>query len=150
MAVKRTFCVTVYVFNKEISKCLLIKHRALNKWFPPGGKIEDTELPENAAIRECLEETGIPIKLFGLRAPIPGALITPYGVQTYNVVPGKIDYIDLIYAAFAETDTLPTVNLAESLGAAWFDLADITQPEFDTFDSVKYWVKELAQQAANF
>lgn len=34
-------------------------------WEFPGGKIEANESPEQAAIRECLEETGLPIAVIG-------------------------------------------------------------------------------------
>ena len=57
-------CSTVYVKNSE-DKFLLLLHRKLNKWVPPGGKLEYDEMPNDAAVRECFEETGIKIKLLG-------------------------------------------------------------------------------------
>ena len=38
---------------------LLIHHKGLGKWLPPGGHIEENEVPHEAAIREVYEETGI-------------------------------------------------------------------------------------------
>jgi 8-oxo-dGTP pyrophosphatase MutT (NUDIX family) len=38
---------------------LLIKHRVLDKWLPPGGHVEAGELPPAAARREVAEEVGI-------------------------------------------------------------------------------------------
>jgi 8-oxo-dGTP pyrophosphatase MutT (NUDIX family) len=38
---------------------LLVHHPRLNAWVPPGGHIEPGELPDEAAVREVLEETGV-------------------------------------------------------------------------------------------
>lgn len=62
---KKHFTATGYTINKNRTKMLLIHHKGLNKWLPPGGHIEDDEVPHEAAIREVYEETGvmaIPIK----------------------------------------------------------------------------------------
>jgi mutator protein MutT len=34
-------------------------------WEFPGGKVEPGETPENAAVRECLEETGLAVQVIG-------------------------------------------------------------------------------------
>jgi 8-oxo-dGTP pyrophosphatase MutT (NUDIX family) len=60
---ERLICVTIYVFNKDITKALFIDHRKLRKWLPPGGKVDPNETPEDAALRECLEETGLQVTL---------------------------------------------------------------------------------------
>lgn len=54
--------VVIMLFNKNYDKLLLVKR---NKkpykgcWNGIGGKIENNETPCEAAIRECMEETGI-------------------------------------------------------------------------------------------
>ena len=40
---------------------ILVKHRRLHRWMQPGGHIEPGESPEEASVRECTEETGIPV-----------------------------------------------------------------------------------------
>jgi 8-oxo-dGTP pyrophosphatase MutT (NUDIX family) len=40
---------------------ILVKHRRLHRWLQPGGHIEPGENPEVAAVRECIEETGLPV-----------------------------------------------------------------------------------------
>lgn len=47
----------------EEGKILLIFHPFIEKWLQPGGHVEPGETPIEAAMREVLEETGIPTKL---------------------------------------------------------------------------------------
>ena len=76
-------------------------HRKLSMWLPPGGHIEQGELPDNAAVREVLEETGLEVELVGERredVEDPVQLHRPAGVQLENIEPGH-QHIDLIYFA---------------------------------------------------
>jgi ADP-ribose pyrophosphatase YjhB (NUDIX family) len=56
--VRNHFTVTGIVFNTE-NKILMIHHNKLRVWLPPGGHIEENELPDDAVLREIFEETGI-------------------------------------------------------------------------------------------
>jgi 8-oxo-dGTP pyrophosphatase MutT (NUDIX family) len=70
-------------------------------WLPPGGHIEQGELPDDAAVREVLEETGLEVELVGERredVSDPVQLHRPAGVQLENIGPGH-QHIDLIYFA---------------------------------------------------
>ena len=58
---------TVAVFVVWESKVLLHLHKKLGMWLPPGGHIEEDELPDEAAVREVLEETGLRVELVGDR-----------------------------------------------------------------------------------
>lgn len=50
--------VNVVIFSSDRSQVLLIKRRDIPVWVLPGGGIDSGEAPEDAAIREGLEETG--------------------------------------------------------------------------------------------
>ena len=98
---------TVAVFVVREGKVLLHLHRTLGMWLPPGGHIEQGELPDEAAVREVLEETGVGVELVGERredVEDPVQLHRPAGVQLENIGPGH-QHIDLIYFA---TPTGPT------------------------------------------
>lgn len=92
---------TVAVFAVWNGRVLLHLHRKLGLWLPPGGHIEPDELPDGAAVREVLEETGIEIELVGERredVADPVQLHRPAGVQLEYIGPGH-EHIDLIYFA---------------------------------------------------
>ena len=92
------------VFVVWEGKVLLHHHRKLGMWLPPGGHIEKNELPDAAAVREVLEETGLDVELVGERredVEDPVQLHRPAGVQLENIGPGH-QHIDLIYFATLE------------------------------------------------
>jgi 8-oxo-dGTP pyrophosphatase MutT (NUDIX family) len=116
---------TVAVFVVWEGKVLLHWHRKLGMWLPPGGHIEENELPDDAAVREVLEETGLPVKLVGDRredVPDPVQLHRPAGVQLENIGPGH-QHIDLIYFARPAGPT----SIDESFGedeVGWYGPGD--------------------------
>lgn len=50
---------TTAVFPIFKDKVLLVHHKKLNTWLPPGGKMDPGETPSQCARRELLEETGL-------------------------------------------------------------------------------------------
>jgi 8-oxo-dGTP pyrophosphatase MutT (NUDIX family) len=67
------------------------------------GHIEEGELPDEAAVREVWEETGVRVELVGERREDitdPVQLHRPAGVQLENIGPNH-QHIDLIYFAKA-------------------------------------------------
>ena len=52
----RHFTATAFIIDSK-GRTLLLWHKRLNRWMPPGGHIDDNETPEEAARRECKEET---------------------------------------------------------------------------------------------
>lgn len=98
---------TVAVFVVHDGAVLLHYHRKLNRWLPPGGHIEPNELPDEAAVREVFEETGVNATLVGdtsidVDAPDqPRQLCRPAGIQLADIRPGH-QHIDLVYLATGE------------------------------------------------
>ena len=114
----RQFCSSAFIINPENKKILLIKHKKFNKWVQPGGHIENDELPEEAAIRETFEETGIKIKLIGERFPREDDCIKPLGIQKNRNKKGEI-HIDIIYLAVPTTFDIK-YDPNESTDIGWF------------------------------
>lgn len=61
---KRHFTATAFIVD-DIKGTLLLWHKHLNRWMPPGGHVDEDELPEETARRECKEETGLDVEIIG-------------------------------------------------------------------------------------
>ena len=94
---------------------VLLHHKSLGIWVQPGGHIDDGEQPWEAAIREAIEETGLPVRL----------LDDPPQLAHVDVHPGSRGHthLDLRYLA-AGGDADPTPPPEESQQVAWFDWPD--------------------------
>lgn len=82
-------------------RLLLHRHAKLGIWLPCGGHLEPGETPDEAAVREVFEESGVRVELVGERAlsvAEPKQLLRPRGVQLELIEPGH-EHIDLIYFA---------------------------------------------------
>jgi len=60
---------TASAFVVDDGRVLLIHHRKLDQWLQPGGHIEDRETPDEAAIREVREETGVEMRIHDAYLP---------------------------------------------------------------------------------
>ena len=140
----RHFCASVFLINPEDKRILLVKHKKFNKWVQPGGHIEDEETPEEAALRETYEETGIKVKLLGDRFPREDDFIKPLGIQKNRNKEGDV-HIDIIYAGVPNYSVMPNINKEENYGAKWFSRGELEH--IDVFPDIKitmdYLLKEV-------
>jgi 8-oxo-dGTP pyrophosphatase MutT (NUDIX family) len=93
---------TVAIFVVHDGKVLLVHHRKLDKWLPLGGHIELEEDPEEAALREAKEESGLDVELLGERPPTTEsgtrALIAPRFLDIHRITDTH-EHIGMIYWA---------------------------------------------------
>jgi len=140
---ERHFNVTVYIIDPITKKFLFIKHKKLGKWLSPGGHVDENERPDNAAIREVLEETGLDIDLKGERFPRPIDIVRPFGIQLNVIELGKHEHMDLIYLATPLKDQKEIFNEKETTGIQWFTLDEIESESFETFEETKKWCRKF-------
>lgn len=50
-------------FVVDDGRVLLVRHGKLDRWLQPGGHVEPRETPDEAAIREVREETGVTMRI---------------------------------------------------------------------------------------
>jgi 8-oxo-dGTP pyrophosphatase MutT (NUDIX family) len=60
----RHFTATAFIIDSR-HRTLLLWHKRLGRWMPPGGHIDPNETPEEAARRECKEETVLDVQIIG-------------------------------------------------------------------------------------
>lgn len=138
----RDFTVAVFVVHEN--RILLQFHKKLQRWLPPGGHIEPNELPDEAALREVMEETGVTAVLIGgtrmnYHDPsLPVQLTTPAGIQLEHIAPHH-QHIDLIYFATG----LPAAPRDRT---GWFGLDELAPLALT--EEVRAWCR-LAIETAN-
>src|ERR671938_1256409 len=86
-ALTRDFTATTFVVHEQ--RTLLLHHRKLGMWLPPGGHIDPHELPDQAAIREVREESGLEVELTaqGRMLGRVRVLPQPYCILLENISP---------------------------------------------------------------
>lgn len=122
----------------EVEGKLLLLSQALNKcepgsWGVPGGKLEKGESPQEAAIRELFEETGISIN--------------PAQTHYVGVLYIRKPHVNFIFHMFRMSiDTLPAVHISnEHQGYIWAtaqDLETLTLME-GALTSLKYYREKM-------
>ena len=138
---ERHFNVTVYVLNPKNLRFLMIKHKKLGAYLPPGGHIDPNEIPDVAALREVSEETGIETTLYGDTFPNGAGLVRPFGIQRNIIEAGKHEHLDIIYLATPKGEAELRVNNRETDGAEWYSIEEIQEESFNSFPATKQWCR---------
>lgn len=97
-----------------IGRILLVKEKDFGRWATIGGTIEPDESPEDAALREAVEEAGVTVRLDRLLTVLggPGYRITyPNGDQTA--------YVSIVFQATV-VDGTAAPDGDETTEVGWF------------------------------
>ncbi len=140
---------TVAIFVVENSRVLLIHHRKLDKWLPLGGHVELDEDPEQAALREVKEESGLEVDLLGERPPTTGAgtraLIAPRFLDIHRITDSH-EHIGMIYWARPKTGEV-TLAQHEHHEIRWCSEGDLSELKPAMSDAVKWYCCKAIQEA---
>ena len=135
MEIIRHFTATTYVVHEN--KVLLHFHKKLSLWLAVGGHIEVNELPEEAALREIHEETGLTATLYSPDKKMGVSDVTelfrPMHILLEDIG-GTHKHIDLIYYARSESSVLNPQD-GETNNLKWFTSAEIK--DLDAPENVK-------------
>lgn len=132
---------TVSVFIVHESQVLLRMHEKYHTLLAVGGHVELDEEPATTAVRECMEEVGLPITIHTDK-PVPKStedgfrfLPVPSGINIHHTDPMH-QHIDLVY--FATTAHANIVPEHPDDTWEWFTREELSARE-DIRDNVKYY-----------
>jgi len=144
---KIDFTVAIFIVHDE--KVLLIHHRKLDKWLPLGGHIELDEDPEQAALREAKEESGIDVELLGERPPTtsPGtrALLAPRFLDIHRISDTH-EHIGMIYWARPKSSTEAKCAVAEHHDIRWCASGDLDGLQPPMSGAVKWYCRKAIEE----
>ena len=136
---KIDFTVAIFVVHER--KVLVVHHRKLDQWLPLGGHIELEEDPEQAALREAEEESGLEVELVGERPPTTGAgtraLIAPRFLDIHRITDTH-EHIGMIYWARPRNGTV-TLAATEHHGIRWCSAEELEQLQPPMAAAVKWY-----------
>ncbi len=153
---QRHFTATAFVIDSK-KRVLLLWHKRLQRWMPPGGHVDEDETPEEAAKRECKEETNLDVEIVGEetpdlfeRNPEEGRMLKkPIALLLENIPASpewseeEHQHMDFLYIArpLNETDAREMMK-NESNGMRWFTKEEIGKLDERTeiFANVKGYI----------
>lgn len=153
---QRQFTATAFVTDSD-GRILLLWHKRLQRWMPPGGHVDPDETPEETARRECKEETGLDVEIVGdaqtdlfMGAREEGRMLTkPLAMLLENIpaCPERNEpahqHMDFLFRARL-IDPSQTVQLAESevRELRWFTQEEVEAlPKEEIFENVRRYVR---------
>lgn len=117
------FISTVFIVKDK--KVLLLLNKKLNNWTPPGGHIEQGELPCESVIREAKEETGYDIEIIGEKQG-ETFLRMPSAIHL-DKLPWDHDHLNLMYLARITSGNQKKFT-DEGWEIRWFSKEDLDNP----------------------
>lgn len=140
------YVVSIFIVNSD--SVLFALHKRYGKWLPIGGHIELDEDPEMAIYREAKEETGLDIKLIGIRPDfnVPGvkSLITPAFMNVHQTTPDH-KHISLMY--IATTKSAKFIVSDEHVELRWIREDELTDPQYALEESLILYASESLERA---
>ncbi len=155
----RHFTATAFVIDSQ-KQVLLLWHKRLQRWMPPGGHVDPNETPEEAARRECKEETDIDVEIVGdpyddlfAGNPHEGKMLKKPIAMLLENIPASPErnepahqHMDFLFIARPLDEMqIPKINHDESNEMKWFSREEIQTLDEKTeiFSNVKAYILKL-------
>ncbi len=156
---QKHFTATAFIIDSK-NRTLMMWHKRLGRWMPPGGHIDDDETPEEAAQRECKEETGLDVEIVGAEQPdlfanakTEGHMLKKPIAMLLENIPASPErnepahqHMDFLFLArpIDESQTL-VLQQAEGHELRWFTREDVAtlSTETEIFGNVQAYILEI-------
>ncbi len=145
MLLRKHYVATGYVYDKQTDSFLLVLHKKLGKWLPPGGHLHEGEEPHAGVLRELFEEVGVEGRIVELlttpdvATPTVAQLPSPFCVLAETIPASTKEdehiHIDFVYILEVNPADLLKPGEAEVERAAWVSSGEIARIE--TFENVR-------------
>jgi 8-oxo-dGTP pyrophosphatase MutT (NUDIX family) len=158
---QRHFTATAFIVDSA-KRTLLLWHKRLGRWMPPGGHVDDNETPEETAKRECKEETNLDVEIMGdpetdlfQKNPAEGRMLIKPIAMLLEEIPASSErgepaheHMDFLFLArpIDESQTL-TLQEDEAREIKWFTKQDIERldEKREIFSNVKTYILRLLE-----
>lgn len=130
---------SAFIIDIAAREMLLLRHKSLSRWLQPGGHTEGDISLQASALREAVEETGIPEDQLTLRSVHPNQDI-PFDIDSHYIPvnPRKDEdghyHHDIRYVFEYTGNRSNSFNTEEATGMQWVAFDSLTTDE--TFSSV--------------
>lgn len=160
---QRHFTATAFIIDSQ-KRTLLLWHKRLGRWMPPGGHVEEDETPEETARRECKEETGLDVEIVSDTQPDlfrenreEGKMLgKPFAFLLENI-PASVErnepahqHMDFLYVAKPiDEKQVVKLEVCEGREIRWFTREEIAalDPSSEIFANVQAYILTLLLSA---
>lgn len=157
----RHFTATAFIVDSR-QRTLLLWHKRLKRWMPAGGHLDPNETPDEAAKRECKEETGLDVEIIGEQQPdlfegnrSEGRMLTKPIAMLLEEIPACPErnepahqHMDFLFIAKPLDETQAArIAPAESSDMRWFTREQVAALNADTeiFANVQHYILRILQ-----
>lgn len=125
-------------FIIEDGKVLFLNHKKYGIWLQPGGHVEEGETPDEAAVRETREETGLEVEVVGNEEEFDNFsavdLPKPFNVNLHEIEEGHW-HCDFQYIAEIVSKNEEYEYKDEDM--KWLSKEDLNSGEFEIPENVR-------------
>ena len=142
---KIDFTASVFIVNGDT--VLLRMHDKYKKWLSVGGHVELDEDPNQAALREAKEESGLEVILAGEITEAPSEddgffknLIPPRFFNIHQIKTGsEHQHCDFIYFGTSSTREVCARPEEKQCEMRWFTRDELNDPSYDLYPTTRFY-----------